>query len=750
MIFINQNGRVVFANKKCEEIMGYTRDEICSPDFNYLSLISPKDHTHIRENFQRHSNGEEVKPWVHTIVTKTGYEFEAIITTRLINFKNARAILGIVTDISTQKNIETDLRRSEEKLRSIFASSPSSIIVTDMNGIITECNDATIKMFEYSREEFIGKDGFTLPAKFEISRARTNIKRVLDQVTVLNAEYIFATKTRHEFPAEISVSLIRDQIGASIGFVAVINDITKRKLGEETLRESERRFRDMLENVQLISVILDTKGNIIFCNDFLLELSQWKIEEVLGNNWFDMFLPEDNHTKVHSYLQKLSLLENIMPHHENEILTKNGKRRIISWNNTVLKDPEGRVIGTASIGEDVTARRKSEEERLKIEEKIRQTQKLESLGILARGIAHDFNNLLTTVLGFANLASLKLEDGSQIRDFIKQIEIAAKQGAGLTNQLLAYAGKGRFDIQMINLGELIQEMGNLLEVSMSKKCRLEYYFAPDLQSIEGDITQIRQIIMNLIINAAEAIGDKNGTIYIRTGCTNCDRKCLTGNYLGEELPEGFYSFIEVADTGSGMTPEVQSRIFDPFYSTKFAGRGLGLAAVLGIVRRHKGMIKVNSELGKGATFRVYLPVCRRNPESAEIMTETNYPSIKKGTVLMIDDEETIRIVSKMIIEDEGYGVITAKDGREGLDIFIARQKEIHIIILDLTMPLMDGAETFAELRKISSDVPIILSSGFNEPNRNGMFKDKGLSGFIQKPYSAKVLMDTIHKVLESA
>ena len=412
-----------------------------------------------------------------------------------------------------------------------------------------------------------------------------------------------------------------------------------------------------------------------------------------------------------------------------------------------------------SLEKEVTERKQAEEERLSLERQVQHAQKLESLGVLAGGIAHDFNNLLMAILGNADLALGELSPMSPARDNLQEIEKASRRAAGLAKQMLAYSGKGRFVVEPIELGELVKEMAHLLEVSISKKVVLKYNFAENLPPFDGDVTQIRQVVMNLITNASEAIGDKSGAIALSTGAMDCDRAYLDGVNevlragLDEPLPEGVYTYVEVADTGCGMDAETIQKIFDPFFTTKFTGRGLGMSAVLGIVRGHQGAIKIYSEVGKGTTFKLLFPASEPPEEERELAqakqgTSEDVPVPGfSGTILLVDDEETVRVVSKQMLERMGFTVLTAPDGREALKVFREHAGEIVCVLLDLTMPHMDGDEAFREMRRLHPGVTVILCSGYNEQDATQRFPGKGLAGFIQKPYTLAALEEKLREVL---
>ena len=393
-------------------------------------------------------------------------------------------------------------------------------------------------------------------------------------------------------------------------------------------------------------------------------------------------------------------------------------------------------------------RKRAEERQRNLEAKLQQAQKLESLGVLAGGIAHDFNNLLMGVLGNAEVALLELPPESPARGDLQHITTAALRAAELTKQMLAYSGKGKFVVQGLNLTKLVEEMAELLQVSISKNVVLKYNFAKNLPAIEADASQIRQVVMNLIINASEAIGEKSGVVTVSTSVIEADRSYLTETYLDENLPEGCYVSLEVADTGCGMDEQTQKKIFDPFFTTKFTGRGLGLAAVLGIVRGHGGAVKIYSQPQRGSTFKVLFPASQQPAAEESVGTSATEQEWRgSGVILVVDDEETVRIAAKLMLERRGFTVLTAEDGRAALEVFRSRVDEIVVVLLDLTMPHLDGEETFRELRRIRSDVRVILSSGYDEQETTSRFAGKGLAGFLQKPYGVGPLGEKIRQVL---
>ena len=431
-------------------------------------------------------------------------------------------------------------------------------------------------------------------------------------------------------------------------------------------------------------------------------------------------------------------------HYETTRLRKNGEVFPISVNISPIIDKSGTIIGASKIARDISERKRAEQEKHALEQQVLHAQKLESLGVLAGGIAHDFNNILTSIVGNAELALMKMNPESPAIDNLHKVEEAAARAAELAKQMLAYSGKGKFVVENLDIGRLIEEMLHMLEVSISKKVVLRLNLAPNLPSVEADATQIRQVVMNLVINASEAIGDKSGVIAITTGCMDCKKDYLKDVWLDENIREGLYIYLEIADTGCGMDKETMAKIFDPFFTTKFTGRGLGMAAVLGIVRGHKGAIKIYSEPGKGTSFKILLPA---SGKPSELFKDDSFKCDWKGSgrVLLVDDEETIRGIGKEMLNALGFETITANDGREAVEVF-ATTPDISFVILDLTMPHMDGEQCFRELKMINPDVKVIMSSGFSEQEVTQKFLGKGSAGFVQKPYKLSALREAIQKI----
>ena len=510
-------------------------------------------------------------------------------------------------------------------------------------------------------------------------------------------------------------------------------DITDRKRMEEELRSSGDTLQALVHSSPLAIVTFDKDGNIGMWNPAAERMFGWRAEEVTGRP--HPIVPEDKLDEFREFRES-AMGGSTFTGRELLRLRKDGSHIDISVSTAPLRDAAGSITSVMSIITDITEIKRAEEEKLNLERQVQQAQKMESLGVLAGGIAHDFNNLLMVVLGHAELALKEISPMSPACGSITEIATAAHRAADLCRQMLAYAGKASFALERVGLRDLVEEMAHLLKTAISKKAILNLNLERGLPPIAADPNQLRQIVMNLLINASEAIGDRSGVITVSVGATRCDEEYLRKTELRDALSPGLYVHLEVTDTGGGMDAQTRSRIFEPFFSTKFTGRGLGLAAVLGIVRAHKGALKVVSEPGKGTTFKILFPTLEDAGEGARTNDSSPLADWRgKGTILLVDDEESLIGLGARMLEHLGFTVLTAADGLQAVERYRERGKEIDLVLMDLTMPHMDGAEAFGELRRLNPDVRVILASGYSYEDVASRFAGKGLDGVLQKPYT---------------
>ena len=513
-----------------------------------------------------------------------------------------------------------------------------------------------------------------------------------------------------------------------IGTRARALELARRMTG--SLHRALARNRSHLEYTPLAVIETDPDFRIQEWNPAAERIFGYTRAEMLGRDP-RMLVPEEGQAELSQRRRALMDGRGEGIRLSLNVLCRTGQRRLCDWSITALRDEDGQFAGATFLADDVTDRQRAEDA-------LRQSQKLESLGVLAGGIAHDFNNLLTAILGNTEVALDRIPDDPPLREALQRIEATTQRGADLARQLLAYAGKGHFAVKPQNLNRIIQEMGDLLTVSISKKVALQYDLQPGLPPVEADSAQFQQVVMNLVINASEAIGDRTGTVTLRTRAVDYDQAGLSEGFPGQVLEPGLFVRMEVEDDGCGMDAETIGRIFDPFFSTKFTGRGLGLSAMLGIVRGHRAGIHVESVPDVGTTFILLFPASEHTalteaPKPRELAATT-------GLVLVADDEAIIRELARDALEGAGLEVIEARDGQEAVELFRQHQARVALVLLDMTMPRMGGAEAFRLIRQMAPSARVLLTSGYTQQESLDSLADLPPDGFLQKPFRVRDLV----------
>jgi len=522
-------------------------------------------------------------------------------------------------------------------------------------------------------------------------------------------------------------------------FCLIVTDLTEQKRSEEILA-AEKLARSILEQAAEAILVLDPEGCILRASSAAEGLAG---ESVFLRNFDEVFPIRLSSGAACSYREILETVCQKGPIRSMEAVAEIAGRRIeLLLSAARLSSPDSILLGCVVTLTDIT-------ERKTLERKLAEKQKLESIGLLAGGIAHDFNNLLVGILGNASLAQEMLPAGSPVIRVLDGVVNASERAAHLTREMLAYSGKGQLLIQPVNLSQITPEVTRLIESSISNRTLLRFELAADLPPVSADVGQIQQVIMNLVINAAEAIGDEPGVITIRTGVQEVDGDFLRGLPDALEIQPGQYVSLEVCDTGHGMDEATKARIFDPFFSTKFTGRGLGLAAVWGIVRGHKGALKVTSAPGKGSTFLVLFPAAEASASKPEAPAPATGAVGGPEPILVVDDEPIVLRTTKAALEQRGFQVLRAESGKAAIETLKRERDRVSIVVLDLSMPGMSGQETLLELRRIKPAIEVIVSSGYSESEALRIFSGQHISAFLQKPFSAARLAEKIQAVIRS-
>ena len=773
---IDLQGRILDANQAAWRTRGYSREELLSMSIADLSSsLVPHRLSLTREK------GEAFLESEHRL--KDGSSIFVEINTRIIDYRGQPAVLSSVRDITQRKRTEESLRRSERFNVSLNRISQAFLTSRNENEMYRELLVALLEVTE-SPSGLVGyldeagdlvcpsvsvagegprQGGALFPARswgdtlwataLRCCEGRySNHPQLLPDGHLKGDRCLMVPLVCQGRSIALLMVVNRDadyndedlQMLQAIG--AQVAPVLQARLDQQhsaaALRDNESRLQIIFDVVQAGIIQLDMAGVVTFANQRMAEMFGMAMDELMGSAYSSHLCPDQRDQADHS-MRRLLAGELESAHFERRYLRKDGT---VFWGYLTgrrLTSPEDKQPMLVATIADMTELKSAEEKRHRSEQQMLHVQKLESLGVLAGGIAHDFNNILLAIMGNTSLALQRISPGSPVEHHLHQVEKAAEKAADLARQMLAYSGKGRFVLEPVDLNRLVREMTAMVEVSLCKKALLRFYLADQLPCIVADPTQIRQIVMNLAINASEAIGDQSGVITIATGSRDCDRGYLSQSWLSEELPEGHYVFLEVADTGCGMSKETVERIFEPFFTTKFTGRGLGMAAILGIVRGHKGAIKVYTEPGKGSSFKILLPATER-PVESDNAGSTVDGWRGKGTVLLVDDEETVREVACEMLKALGFEVISAVDGREAVELYRVKGDRIDLVLMDLNMPNLNGEEAFHALRHMDPQVRVILSSGFSEQEVTRKFLGKGLAGFIQKPYTLATLGNVIH------
>ncbi|TSK08048.1 MAG: response regulator [Geobacter sp.] len=648
-------------------------------------------------------------------------------------------------ELAVRERAEEELRRGRNMLAQIINTIPQFVFWKDRDSIYQGCNIVFAKAAGLDDPELIaGKSDYDLPWLREECDAYRNDDRTVMESNRPKCHIIeqqLQASGRHLWVDTTKVPLC-DDTGTVTGILGVYDNITERKMIEEARDRALAMLESLLASSPTAILVYEGEnGACVKANQAAADLAGGTVQQLLSQNFREVPSWEAGMRAAAELVLSDGRTRNI----EIDTTSSFGKQLQVSCFLSRF-EVEGKHH-LMFIAVDMTERKRLEQEKRLIESQMLHVQKLESLGVLAGGIAHDFNNILMVILGNADLALMRMTPGAPACENLTQIEQAASRAADLARQMLAYSGRGKFVIEKLDMTRLVQEMGQMLEVSISKKVMLRYDFAPELPPVSGDATQLRQVVLNLVLNASEAVGDANGMIVISTKRLYCDRAYLSESWIDDRLPEGDYVVLEVSDNGCGMDREVIPRIFDPFFTTKFTGRGLGMAAVLGIVRAHHGAIKVYSEKGRGSTFRLLLPCVDGDADHHEL-ADLGPLWQGSGTVLLADDEESIRGLGRDMLETMGFKVLLACDGVEALEVYRQHKEEIVCVLLDLTMPNLDGEQTFRALRELNPCLKVIMSSGYNEQEVNLKFAGSGLSGFIQKPYNVAEMSRKLHAVLE--
>jgi PAS domain S-box-containing protein len=787
---VDDQGRYTYLNPAWEEVLGYRVEEMLGKRFT--DFQTPEYAARDREEFSRLLQGEFVRGLETVHRAKDGHSVHLLFNAKFVRDPTGAIIgtRGTAYDITRRKEIEEELRLHRDRFASLFrvarygAGNQQQFLDFVLHEAVSLTGsrlgylygyDETLRRFSlnsWSREvmaECAVRDPQTC---YELERTGIWGEAVRQRQPILLNDFRAEHPLKRGYPpGHVALErFLTVPVFQGEGIVAVVGvankgtdytaddilhlrilldtawSIMAQRRSDEALRESEARLAESQRVARIGHYVFEpgtgrwTSSKVL---DEILGIGPDFVRDVAG--WIQIVHP-DHRQEMRDYLADQVLRQRLPFNRRYPIVrVADGRERWVQGLGRLDVDGEGRVTRMFGTIQDVTEQVEAEDARQRLEQKMLQAQKLESLGVLAGGIAHDFNNLLMAVMGNAELARLTLPAGSPAVEYLQEVLRASTRAADLSRQMLAYSGRGTFRVETVDLNQLVGETTGMLRVSISKKAALSVVPGEGIPCVSADATQLRQVLMNLVINASEALGEESGTITIATGVRHGDSRFFADAAAGGEMGKGEYVFLEVADTGCGMDRETLGRIFDPFFTTKFTGRGLGLAAVQGIVRGHRGALKVDSEPGRGTSVTVYLPAAAEGAAAdSPVGPEENWRG--SGRVLLVDDEEHLRSVARRMLSRLGFSVVEAADGQEAVDLYRAGLP-FDLVIMDRTMPRMGGEEAGARLRELDARVPLVLSSGYSEQDAVHRLGGHGATVFLHKPYTLENLRRALREVL---
>jgi PAS domain S-box-containing protein len=793
MIFINQGGRVVYVNKRCVEAMGYSRDEFYAPEFDFMSLIAPESVELIRSNLKRHLAGEDIEPYEYSLLNKTGEKIEAIITTRLIKFEGAGAILGIITNITDRKRIEEELQYRLKFQRLIttvssrfinlypaqiddeidytlqqigvfadadrsyvfqFSDDQKSVSCThewcsdQIEPTIERFQNASVDTFPWALKRFLSGKMLLIPRVSDLPPEAIKEKQEFEQQgiqSILAVPMIFSNKVMG-FIGLDSVKEEKMWAGDTNSLLKIVGQVfanaLENKKTRQALLESEERLRIVFETFpDPVTIIQADDGRCIDVNSAFTRVTGWTYDEVVGKTTADLDIWNDpqEREKLTAAITEHGKVENL----EAQFRLKDGRliTALISAILIILRN-KPHIL---TITRDISELKAAQQEREQLKTRLIQAQKMEAIGTLAGGIAHDFNNILGAIIGYAEMALYDTQKGSMEHYNIEQVLKAGHRAKDLVKQILAFSRKSEQDKKIIFLTPIIKEVLKLLRASLPTTIEIKLNIEPNLDAIFADPTQIHQVMMNLCTNSAHAMGDKGGILAVNLHNVNLNIEAAA-QY--PELNPGLYVKLSISDTGCGMNAATMQRIFDPYFTTKELdkGTGMGLAVVHGIVKGHGGGIHVESAAGKGTRFDILFPAIIR-----QVMSETEeLKALPTGneTILCVDDEQPLIELGKSMLKKLGYRVETRILPLEAIEVFKAAPDKFDLVISDMTMPAMTGVSLAKKLMEIRPEIPVVICTGYSEQIDESRAKELGIKGFLMKPFTIRELSKTVRQVLD--
>lgn len=742
-IYLITNDGFEYINHAFEKLSGYTGKELCHSDFNFWNLIHPDDREMINFRKQARKNKQLIpENYEFRILSKSAQEKTVEAITVDIGVDGELKVMGFLRDVTERRQMEKALRYEGERAQKYLDIARVIILALDIDGNVTLINQEGCRVLGYPETEIVAKNWLNtfLPPP-SVPEVKSILKQLLADGIKNSTDYESPVIT-HSGELRIIAwhnTVLKDETNRITGILSSGEDITKRRQAERALQESEERYRELYHQAPVGYHEVDRHGYLLRVNKTEADMLGYKIEEMIGRPIFDFISPEQREHGQKEFFEKI---EQILPLEgfERKYQRKDGEELFVYIEDRLTYDKTGLISGIRSTMQDISTRKN-------LEQQLLQSQKMEAIGRLAGGVAHDFNNLLTAILGITELIICDMEDSNPLLPDLEEINKAANRAAALTRQLLAFSRRQPLRPGALNLNEVITNMGKMLRRLIGENIELITTFKPELNLIEADQSQIEQVIMNLAVNAYNAMPE-GGKLIIETENVSIDDSYCQNHSFGRV---GKHVCLKISDTGIGMPDEIKHQIFEPFFSTKAPGigTGLGLSVVYGIIKQHKGWITFKSDIGEGTEFSVYLPVIQDRKEAGIRKTTTRSKIKGQGErVLLVEDEEVVREFAARVLSENGYIVYKAECTNEAIRIFNNNNGNFDLIFSDVVLPDFSGVYLVDQLLAQKPDLHILLNSGYTEQKSQWpVIHERGFH-FLQKPYAIADLLNAVSKALQ--
>jgi len=739
-----ETGKLIDVNKIFCEVTKYTKDQLLGKTTTELGFYSDDDRIQFKKELE---TSGEVFGLEMNFKLKDASTIHTLVFAKLIGITGKNLIITVLHDLTERKQAEVALQKSEERYRQLANLLPQVVYEADEKGNLTFANRIAFDLFGYTEDDFAeGLTAFDMIVAEERDRAVENFRKMLDGEKSVGTEYTALKKNGSTFPSLIYASAIISE-GKPVGLRGIIVDLTEFKRAHKALRETEEKYKELVENANSIILKMDTQGKITFFNEFAQNFFGYSEKDIIGSNVVGTIVPsiDSAGNDLSAMIADIGNHPELYANNENENILKNGLHVWVAWTNKPILDEKGNITEILCIGNDITEQKQAEERRKNLEAQLQQAHKMDAIGTLAGGIAHEFNNLLGIIVGNTELAMPVVPEHNTAHHNLEEIRTASLRARDVVRQLLSFSRKTKEELKPVSLVPIVKDSLKLIRSSIPTTIEIRQDISAVSDTIKADLTQINQIIINLCTNAAHAMQDKGGVL--RVGLENVVLgEDDASNYHG--LTPGSYIRLIVSDTGCGIVPELTAHIFDPFFTTKEVGKGtgMGLSVVHGIIKKYGGKITFQSEPDKGTTFYVLFPVIKDEVEAEIEPSEI----IEEGSerILFVDDEESLVIAAKDYLEDFGYQVITEINPVKALGIFKEDPEGFDLIITDMTMSDLTGDMLAKKIMSIRPDMPVILCTGYSEKISEVEAKGMGIKAFVMKPALVEEMATTIRLVLD--